>query len=300
MIDRASGGAPHGRRASSSCGRARRALGERQLERALDGRLAGLVRAADDGQPRRQIDVERAIATEVAADQLADPHSETSWPASSSRPSRRASRCSAASAVEPAASSSAMRASRSRMNAPAIVSGRRQRALGQRRHRRVAHPDLEEGGREGDLDLIEVEVELVPADADQPDVEDEVRIGLGRQQVDQGRLAGDRGGIDLELGEPGPSDLSLVDRRGPLAGLLVELDQQDLARPVLVEGDRLGRAGVGVRDGPGLAALGGVPVTEGEVVEPGRGDLLGRDHDLVTVGLARDRRSSRGPSRRAT
>ncbi len=30
-------------------------------------------------------------------------------------------------------------------------------------------------------------------------------------------------------------------------------------------------------------------MAEGEIVEPGRGDLLGRDHDLVAVGLARDR-----------
>ncbi len=70
---------------------------------------------------------------------------------------------------------------------------------------------------------------------------------------------------------------------------LVELDEQDLAGAVLVERDRLRRAGVGVGHAAGLRLLGGVPVTEGQVVEAGRGDLIGRDDDLVAVRLARDR-----------
>ena len=65
-------------------------------------------------------------------------------------------------------------------------------------------------------------------------------------------------------------------------------DQEDLAGPILVEGDRLGGAGVGVGDGSGLADLRRVPVAEGEVVQAGRGDLVGRDDDLVAIGLARD------------
>ncbi len=56
----------------------RRAPGQGQLEGALDGRLAGLVRAADDGQTGRQLDVEGAIAPEVATLQPPDPHSDTS------------------------------------------------------------------------------------------------------------------------------------------------------------------------------------------------------------------------------
>src|SRR3954454_8596466 len=51
--------------------------GQGELEGALDGRLASLVRAADDGQARGKLDVEGAIATEVAALQTADPHRET-------------------------------------------------------------------------------------------------------------------------------------------------------------------------------------------------------------------------------
>ena len=52
--------------------------------------------------------------------------------------------------------------------------------------------------------------------------------------------------------------------------VVLELDEQDLAGPVLVEGDGLGRAGVGVRDAAGLGLLGGVPVAEREVVEAAR------------------------------
>ena len=59
-------------------GRARRAAGDRELESALDGRFAGLVRSTDDRQARRKADVERPVAADVAAVQAADPHSETS------------------------------------------------------------------------------------------------------------------------------------------------------------------------------------------------------------------------------
>jgi hypothetical protein len=80
-------------------GAARGATRDRQLDRALDGRLAGFVRAAHDGQPGREIDVEVAIAPEVLDLQPADSHSDTSCPASSSRPRRRTSRASAASSA---------------------------------------------------------------------------------------------------------------------------------------------------------------------------------------------------------
>ena len=133
--------------------------------------------------PGRQVDVELAVPAQVADLEPPDPHSETSWPASSSRPRRRASRSSAASAVAArtarvvggAASSSAMRASRSRMNAPAIVSGDGQGALGQGGQAHVADPHLEERPGQRGLDLVEVQVELVRPDADHAGVEDEVR-----------------------------------------------------------------------------------------------------------------------------
>src|SRR4029079_18783954 len=109
---------------------ARDAACQGELDGALDRALAGLVRPADDRDPGGQIDVELAVSPQVADLQPADPHSETSWPASRSRPRRNASRSSAASpagspAPAPAGtpSNSAIRASRSRMNAPAIVSG---------------------------------------------------------------------------------------------------------------------------------------------------------------------------------
>ena len=239
--------------------------------------------------PGGELDVERAVATEIPAVEPADPHSDTSWPASSSRPRRSASRCSAASTADPAASSSAMRVSRSRMNAPAIVSddgsGPSVRAGTEPSRTRT----FRNAGASGDLDLVDVEVEVVAADAHETDVEDEVRVRARHEALDEGRLAGHRRGIQLEAVEAGPADLAFLDADGPSARPLVERDQEDLAGSILVERDRLGGAGVGVGDRSGLAELGRVPVAEGEIVETRRGDLLGRDDDLVGVGLAGDR-----------
>jgi hypothetical protein len=81
----------------------------------------------------------------------------------------------------------------------------------------------------------------------------------------------------------------LVDRDRPFAAGVVQLDQEDLAGAVLGHGNGLGCARVGPGGRAGLAVLGGVPVAESEVVEPGRLDLLAGDHDLVAVGPVRDR-----------
>ena len=175
------------------------------------------------------------------------------------------------------------------MNAPAIVSADGSGPSVRAGMRRVADADLEEGRRERGLDLVEVEVELVGTDADEARIEDEVRVRPRREQRDQGRLALDGGGVDLDLGEARPADLVLLDRHLPPPGALVELDEEDLAGPILVEGDRLGRARVGVGDRARAADLRRVPVAEREVVETAGGDLVGRDDDLVAVGLARDR-----------
>ena len=181
MIERASVGAPHGRSAFELGGGARRAPGQGQLERALDGRLAGLVRAADDGQAGRQLDVEGAIAPEVAAAAACGSSQRdlVAGEEQTAEPERvallgglggRAGRLELGDAGLEVADERAGDRVR-----------RRQRSLGQGRHRDVADADLEEGRRQGDLDLVEVEVEVVAADADQPDVEDEVGVGAGRQ-----------------------------------------------------------------------------------------------------------------------
>ncbi len=70
-----------------------------QLDRPLQGGLAGLVGPPDDGQPRGELQVQLAVDAEVADANAADPHSVTSWPSRSRRASRRASRSSAGSAV---------------------------------------------------------------------------------------------------------------------------------------------------------------------------------------------------------
>ncbi len=270
-------------------GRAGDATGDGQLDRALDGGLAGLVGPAHDGQPGCEVDVELAVAADLPELEAADPHSEISCPASSRRPSRSESRSSAASSTWPAFSQAAMRASRSRMKAPATVSGDGSDAARERRHRPVADAHLEERGREARLDLVDVEVEVVRPDPDEPDVEHEVRVGALLERVDQRGLALDRGGVELGPVEPGPSDDALLDGHDPLAGRLVQLDQQHLAGPVLVQGDRLRCARVRIRHGPAAPLLGRVPVPEGEIVEMAGRDLVDREDDLVAVRLARDR-----------
>ena len=172
------------------------------------------------------------------------------------------------------------------MNAPAIVSGDGSAPSVSAGMRRIADADLEERRRERGLDLVEVEVELVRPDADEPDVEDEVGVGALRERLDEGRLAGDGRGVELEPCSNGVLPTcrsSTVTVRAP--AVVVELDEEHLAGPVLVEGDRLGRAGVGVGDAARLGLLGRVPVAEREVVEAARGDLVGRDHDLVASVL---------------
>ena len=174
------------------------------------------------------------------------------------------------------------------MNAPATVSGRGQDPLGQGRQRDVADPGLEERARERRLDLVRIEVEVVRPDADEPDVEHEVRVRLRAQRRDQRRLAGHAAGVELELLELRRADRALLHLDRAPRGVRGQLDEEDLASPVLVERDRLRRPGVAVRDRTGLAGLGRVPVAERQVVEAGRGDLVRRDDDLVVLGLARD------------
>src|SRR5262249_29699504 len=74
--------------------------GEGQLDRALDRRLARLVRAMNDRQPARERDLELPVAADVAQGESGDPHRVTSWPARRSRPRRRTSRSSPASSSD--------------------------------------------------------------------------------------------------------------------------------------------------------------------------------------------------------
>ena len=98
------------------------------------------------------------------------------------------------------------------MKAPAIVSGDGSGPSVSAGTDASRTRTLRKLGARAVLDLVGVEVELVAADADQPDVEDEVRIGPCREQLDQRRLAGDGRGVELELLEPGPADLALARR----------------------------------------------------------------------------------------
>ena len=98
----------------------------------------------------------------------------------------------------------------------------------------------------------------------------------------------DRSGIDVQLLGYRQTDPPALDFDDMLTGLFFEGHDQHLAGAVLVQRDRLGCAGVGVRDVPGPAFDGRVPVAEGQVVEPGPGDLLVRNDDRVRVRAAGD------------
>src|SRR3954454_21311247 len=130
--------------------------------------------------------------------------------------------------------------------------GGRQRSLRQRWNGDVTNARLQERRSDGALDLVRVEVEVVTTDASEPDVEHEIRVTAGDEHLDECRLADDRCGVDLEPVEPGPPDLALLDLHRPTLGRAVELDEQRLPRPVLIEGDRFGRAWVRVGHVAGL------------------------------------------------
>ena len=101
------------------------------------------------------------------------------------------------------------------------------------------------------LDLVDVEVELVRPNAVEADVEDEVRVRRLASELDQRRLAGrpSRRRCSTFSNRVRP-DLPLVDLHGAdCRADLVELDEKDLAGPVLVEGDGFRGARVGVGDG---------------------------------------------------
>ena len=98
-----------------------------------------------------------------------------------------------------------------------------------------------------------------------------------------------------------PPDGPLLDRHDPLAvGASSSSTSRTLPAPSWSRATGSGAPAVGVGHRAGRALLRGVPVAEGEVVEAAGRDLLGGEDDLVAIRLARDRRASRGPSRRAT
>ena len=155
------------------------------------------------------------------------------------------------------------------MKAPAIVSGDGQDALGQRRHRAVADAHLQERRREARLDLVDVEVQLVRAHADQPDVEDEVRVGPLRQRLDEGRLALDRRGVELER-----SKRVRPTRRSSTVTSACRRASSSSTRSTLPARSWSSATGSGAPEYayvtvPASALLRRVPVAEREVVEPG-------------------------------
>src|SRR4029079_16944005 len=165
----------------------------------------------------------------------------------------------------------------------------RQRTLRQGRQAHVTDTDLQEGWRQRRLDLLGLDVELIRADPDDPDIEDEVGIALPTEALDEGWLGRDTGGVEVKLLAPRLPDGTLRDRDAAASRRLLELDQQHLAGAVLIDGDGLGRTRIRVCDPAGLGLLDRMPMAERQVVETARADLVGRDHDIVAIGLAGDR-----------
>ncbi len=166
---------------------------------------------------------------------------------------------------------------------------RSRRIIGQPDYRRVAQAQLQERGLQLLRQLVDVQVELTRADAHDARVQDQVRIRQLLQLRGQGSLRSDGRAVDLQPAEFGLADRSRLDANLALAIALVEIDEQYLAGAVLVQRDRLRRARVRIRDPAGAALAEGMNVAQGEVVEAARCDLVGRDDDVVPIGLAGDR-----------
>jgi hypothetical protein len=104
----------------------------------------------------------------------------------------------------------------------------------------VADPDLEELPGERGLDLVGVEVEGVRADADEADVEDEVRVRPAGDELDERGLGRDGRRVQLEPLEAG---LPLWRSPPPVrAVLLVEGDGRT-CRHGTIQRHRLGGTG---------------------------------------------------------
>ena len=236
------GGVPRAERVHVGAA-ARHLAGQGQLDRPLDRRLAGLVRAVDDRQPGRERDLELAVAAEVAEVEPGDPHRVTSWPASSSRPRRRTSRSSAASPRRPVG------AGRLELGDPALDVaderagdrvGGRQDALGQGGQRQSRTRSLQEAA-----------LERAPRPRR---VAGRARPGGRRSAGRRGRGPGSARAASARRApagrRPSPASRSSFSNRVlptvrsstvtvRVAVRLVELDEQDLARAVLVDRDRL-------------------------------------------------------------
>ena len=236
-------------------------------------------------RPGRELERRVAVAAQVPEGEARDPHSVTSRPASRSRPSRSTSSSSSASrgggGVRRALEGGDPRLDIADERAGDGLGGR-DRALRQRRVALVADADPQEVAAQRRLDLVDVEVELVRADADQPDVEHRGPCSRRRGAWRRARAATRRVAASISL----RSNVVLPTTRSSTATVLrvalpVERHEQHLAGLVLVERDGLRGARVGVRHAAGLGDLGAVPVAEREVVEPAGGDLVLRDHDVV-------------------
>ena len=126
----------------------------------------------------------------------------------------------------------------------------------------IAQPEAQERRRQGALDLVRIQIQIIREEPRQPHVEHEVRVGVAAQDIDQLRLALDAGDVQIQLLGPGLPDSFGLDGYDVAAVLVLQRDDQDLARTVLVHGYGFRCARVSVGDVPGSAFDGGVPVAQ--------------------------------------
>ena len=174
------------------------------------------------------------------------------------------------------------------MKAPAIVSAGGSGPSGICSDGTVADLDAQELVGQLLLDLVRVQVQLIRRHAGEAHLQDRVRIGVGAQLAHQLRLAVDGAGVHVDRPEVRLADGHGLDARGGAAGRVRQLHHEHLAGAVLVDRDRLRRTRVGPARGAGAALLEAVPVAERQVVQAARGDLVGREGDVVRLDHAGD------------
>ncbi len=244
--------------------------GQAELDRPGDRRLARLVRAPDDRQPGSQVDLQVAIALDVAELESRDPHGDRGR---RHRPTTEAEGLAQLGGGRLAPGLLGLRDARLEVAQERAGDrvGRRQRLGARHRPRQVPDPDPQEPIGQRRLGVLRIDLDLVRPVADETRVKDEVRIGSGGQRLDEPGLVDEAGQVELDPFEPRLADPLALDRG---LGRVVEGHDQRLAGRVAFDVDELGCAAGPPADGRRSTRRGRVRAAEREIVDPGGRDLV--------------------------
>src|SRR3990172_2907484 len=117
--------------------------------------------------------------------------------------------------------------------------GWRRCAVGQAHDRSVAQPQAQEGALQLARQLVDVQVELGRAHADDARVEDEVRVGQLAQLLGKRGLGSDGCAVELQPAKTCLSHRPRLDAHLALAAALLPADEHHPPRAVLIKRDRL-------------------------------------------------------------